>query len=184
MCPRISLRIPLVLLISVALLPVPCVSILVDAMGQSPGRAPRGAPPRPGKPEGVLPDLDAVKNESWIEREPPAPVPSTIRSPRNSGQPWDGRRVGDPFPNRGSDQAQVVRLERKSKSLRSHARKHRALPFTLYEDQFIQNFFTVALLRSATYDETLYWNYQYRAAYNDSAVAVKHAALELGRTVF
>jgi hypothetical protein len=54
----------------------------------------------------------------------------------------------------------------------------------LYEDQFIQNFFSVALLRSATYEETLYWNYQYRAAYNDSAVAVKQAALELGRTVF
>src|SRR5690349_11111533 len=182
MCPRVSLRIALVLLLLFALLPVPCVSILVEAMGQS--RGPRTAPPRPGKPEGVLPDLDDVKIESSIEREPPAPVPSTVRSPRNSGQPWDGRRVGDPFPNRGSDQAQVVRLERKSKSLRSHARKHRALPFTMYEDQFIQNFFTVALLRSATYDETLYWNYQYRAAYNDSAVAVKHSTIELGRTIF
>src|ERR1044071_7277414 len=144
MCPRVSLRIALVLLLLFALLPVPCVSILVEAMGQSPGRGARGVPPRPGKPEGMFPDLDDVKNESSIEREPPAPIPSTVRSPRNSGQPWDGRRVGDPFPNRGSDQAQVVRLERKSKSLRSHALRHRPLPFTMYEDQFIQNFFTVA----------------------------------------
>lgn len=74
-----SLRIILVLLIGVALLPAPCVSLLVIAMGQGQGRGPRTAPPRPGKPEGEFPDLDEVKNESSIEREPPAPIPSTIR---------------------------------------------------------------------------------------------------------
>jgi len=89
MCRRValrsSLRIILVLLIGVALLPAPCVSMLVSAMGQGQGRSPRtGPPPRPGKPEGVFPDLDDVK--SSIEREPPAPIPSTIRSQRNSGR--------------------------------------------------------------------------------------------------
>src|SRR6185369_4442206 len=168
---RSSLRIVFILLIGVALLPAPCVSLIVGAMGQgqSPERA-RTPPPRPGKPEGTLPDLEDVKNESSLEREPPAPIPSTIRSPKNSGKPWDGRRVGDPAAARGE--------------LHAHARRRMRVRPLLYEDQFIQNFFSVALLRSATYEETLYWNYQYRAAYNDSAVAVKHAALELGRTVF
>jgi hypothetical protein len=60
------------LLIGVALLPAPCVSLIVGAMGQgqSPERA-RTPPPRPGKPEGTLPDLEDVKNESSLEREPP-----------------------------------------------------------------------------------------------------------------
>jgi len=182
MCRRVvlrsSLRITLVLLIGVALLPAPCVSMLVSAMGQGQGRSPRtGPPPRPGKPEGVLPDLDDVKNESSIEREPPAPIPSTIRSQRNSGKPWDGRRVGD--PPRDSDHAGG-----RGQTLHSHARRRmRVLPL-LYEDQFIQNFFNVALVRSATSEETLYWNYQLRAGYNESAASLKSAAIELGRTLF
>lgn len=183
MCRRValrsSLRITLALLIGVALLPAPCVSMLVSARGQGQGRGPRtGPPPRPGKPEGALPDLDDVKNESSIKREPPAPIHSTIRSQRNSGRPWDGRRVGD-APPRDSDHAGA-----RGPTLRSHARRRvRALPL-LYEDQFIQNFFNVALARGATYDETLYWNYQLRAGYNENAWSLKSAAIELGRTLF
>jgi YD repeat-containing protein len=181
MCRRValrsSLRITLVLLIGLALLPLPRVSMFVSAMGQ--GRGPQTAPPpRPGKPEGELPDLDDLKHESSIEREPPAPIPSTIRSQRNSGKPWDGRRVGDP-PLRDSDQAGA-----RGQTLRSHARRRmRVLP-VLYEDQFIQNFFNVALVRSATSEETLYWNYQLRAGYNESAWSLKSAAIEFGRTLF
>ncbi|HKG60835.1 MAG TPA: DUF4214 domain-containing protein [Pyrinomonadaceae bacterium] len=180
MCRRValrsSLRITLVLLIGIALLPAPCVSMLVSAVGQ--GRGPRSAPPpRPGKPEGAFPDLDDVKNESSIEREPPAPIPSTIRSPRNSGKPWDGRRVGD--PPRDSDHAGV-----RGQTLRSHARRRmRVLP-PQYEDQFIQNFFNVTLVRGATYEETLYWNYQLRAGYNENATSLKFTVIELGRTLF
>ena len=37
--------------------------------------------------------------QSQVEREAPPPIPSTIRSPRNAGKPWDGRRVGDPAPH-------------------------------------------------------------------------------------
>src|ERR1044072_3084945 len=156
---RSSLRITLVLLIGVALLPAPCVSMLVSAMGQGQRRGPQTGPsPRPGKPEGALPDLDDVKREAAIEREPPAPIPSTIRSQRNSGKPWDGRRVGDPEPPRGVDHGG-------GQTLRAHARRRLTSPPLLYEDQFIQNFFTLGLARSAAYDETLYWNYQFRAAY-------------------
>jgi YD repeat-containing protein len=181
MCRRValrsSLRIVLVLLIGIALLPAPFVSMLVSAMGQGQGRGPRTAPPRPGKPEGAFPDLDDVTNESSIEREPQAPIPSTIRSHRNSGKPWDGRRVGD--PPRDSDHGGG-----RGQPLRSHARRRmRSLPL-LYEDQFIQNFFTVALARSATYEETLYWNYQLRAGYNESAASLKLTTIELGRTLF
>src|SRR5215213_8443741 len=135
MCRRValrsSLRITLVLLIGIALLPAPCVSMLVSAVGQ--GRGPRSAPPpRPGKPEGAFPDLDDVKNESSIERESPAFFLTMRRPPRNSGKPWDGRRVGD--PPRDSDHAGV-----RGQTLRSHARRRmRVLP-PQYEDQFIQN---------------------------------------------
>lgn len=181
MCGRIplrsSLRIILVLLIGIALLPAPCVSLLVNAMGQ--GRGPRTTPPRPGKPEGLFPNLDDMKDESRLEREPPPPIPSTIRSHRNSGKPWDGRRVGDPEPPRNSDHAGTH-----GQTLRAHARRRmRVLPL-LYEDQFIQNFFNLALVRSATYEETLYWNYQLRAGYNESAASLKLTAIELGRTLF
>jgi YD repeat-containing protein len=181
MCRRValrsSLRITLVLLIGVALLPAPFVSMFVSAMGQRQGRGPQTAPPRPGKPEGAFPDLAEVKNESSIEREPPAPIPSTVRSQRNSSKPWDGRRVGD--PPRDSDHAGAG-----GQTLRSHARRRmRVLPL-LYEDQFIQNFLNVALVRSATSEETLYWNYQLRAGYNESAWSLKSAAIEFGRTLF
>jgi len=54
----------------------------------------------------------------------------------------------------------------------------------IYEDQFIQNFFSLALARSATNEETLYWNYQFRSGYNDSAESLRLAAIELGRTLF
>ena len=92
MCARValrsSLRIGLISLLGIALLPAPFVSILVSAVGQGQGqdRGRRTAPPRPGKPEGTFPDLDEVQNESRLEREPPAPIPSTIRSQRNSGR--------------------------------------------------------------------------------------------------
>ena len=88
---RSSLRIALVLFIGLALLQVPFISILVSAMGQgqSDGHSRRnGPPPRPGKPEGTFPNLEDVQNESLIEREPPAPIPSTVRTQRNSGKPF------------------------------------------------------------------------------------------------
>ena len=148
---RSSLRLALVLFVGLALLPVPCVSMLVSAMGQGPSQdhGQRHPPPRPGKPEGEFPKLEDMQRESRMEREPPGPIYSTIRSQRNSGKPWDGRRVGDPEPPRDVDHG-------RGQTLRAHARRRLRLPLTMYEDQFIQNCFTLGLARSATYDETLY----------------------------
>jgi hypothetical protein len=184
MCFRVALhsllRFALVLFIGVALLPVPCVSIIVNALAQGQSqdhRQTNGPPPRPGKPEGTFPNLEDVQNESLIEREPPAPIPSTVRTQRNSGKPWDGRRVGDPEPPRGLDHGG-------GPTLRAHARRRVTSPPLLYEDQFIQNFFTLGWARSATNDETLYWNYQLRGAYNQGSESLKNAAIELGRTLY
>ena len=96
---RLTLRTAIALTIFIALLPTPGLSLLIsgEAQGQ---REERKGKPKPGKPEGVWPDLEKAKQQSQIEREAPPPIPSTIRSPRNSGKPWDGRRVGDPKRNR------------------------------------------------------------------------------------
>src|SRR5690349_22192506 len=172
---RSSSRRLLVLMICVALLPLADLSLLVrsEAQGQSPGR---GARPRPGKPEGDLPDLEEVKSESFIEREPPAAIPSTMRSPKLSLKPWDGRRVGDPEPRMSTDPAD-------KQIRRAHARSHVSPP-PLPDDQFVQNFFTWALLRSASSNEQTYWNDQFRVAYGQGQTSLKLAAIELGKTVF
>jgi len=53
--------------------------------------------PKPGKPEATLPNLDTVRAERPSVREIPIPIPSTIPSRKNPAEPWNGRRVGDPF---------------------------------------------------------------------------------------
>src|SRR5688572_19440351 len=101
MNPRVlTLRISLSIIICTCLLLVPFGPLVVSdaAQGRSADRMGR---PKPGKPEGVWPNLEEVKEQSQVEREAPPSIPSTVRSPRNSGKPWDGRRVGDaPDPNR------------------------------------------------------------------------------------
>ena len=151
-----TLRLILSFTICASLLWVPGVSLLSEAsQGQGPNRDAR---PRHKRPEGSLPDLEEVKKESNVQREAPPPIPSTMRAKRNEGKPWDGRRVGDPGTSqRPLDQPEVERQTR-----RAHARR-RAAPPPLYEDQFIQNFFSIALLRSPTGEEPLYWNYLMRA---------------------
>ena len=91
-----TLRIALSFTVCASLLLLPGVSLLSEAsLGQGQSAA-DNARPGPKKPEGVLPDLEDVKNESHVEREAPSPIPSTVRAKRNEGKPWDGRRVGDP----------------------------------------------------------------------------------------
>ena len=60
----------------------------LGAQGQSENSGERGRP-RPGKPEGIWPTLDQIASDSGIEREAPSPIPSTMRSKKNSGKPWD-----------------------------------------------------------------------------------------------
>ena len=175
-----TLRVTLSFTVCASLLLLPSVSLLSEASPQ----AVRTARPGPKKPQGMLPDLEEMKNESHVEREAPPPIPSTMRSPKLSEKPWDGRRVGDPETTlRRLDQAIVINKEIR----RAHARKRLgpvSPSMSMYEDTFIQNFFNMALLRGATYDETLYWNYQLRAAYNQGQTSLKLAAVELGKTVF
>jgi YD repeat-containing protein len=169
-----TLRISLSFTVCASLLLLPGVSLLSAALSQGQGTV-RNARPGPKKPEGTLPDLEAVKNESHVEREAPPPIPSTVRAKRNEGKPWDGRRVGDPGTSqRPLDQPDIRR---------AHARR-RVAPLLLSEDQFIQNFFSLALLRSPNPDETLHWNYLLRAGYNQNQTSLKLAAIEFGRTLF
>src|SRR5688572_28895061 len=93
------------LTVCTSLLPAP-ISLSVQGAAQSQNqRADRTGHPRPDKPEGTLPNLDEIKSESQIVREALPPIPSTIRSRKNEGKPWDGRRVGDPGPPDGLDRA-------------------------------------------------------------------------------
>ncbi len=174
-----TLRITLSFTVCACLLLLPNVSLFVSeaSQGQSVGRVAR---PRGHKPEGTWPDLEEVKNESELQREPPAPIPSTMRSRRNEGKPWDGRRVGDPEP---PPQPVDHSNDSEKQTRRAHARR-RVSPPLLYEDQFIQNFFSLVLLRSATSEETTYWNYLLRACYNQNQTSLKLAAIELGTTLF
>jgi len=172
-----TLRLFLSFAICASLLLLPGVSLLSKAsQGQD---APGNARPRQKKPEGVLPDLEEVKNESHVQREAPPPIPSTVRAKRNEGKPWDGRRVGDP----GTQQRPVDQPDEVRQTRRAHARR-RVAPPALSEDQFIQNFFSVALLRSPTPLETPYWNYLLRAGYAQNQTSLKLAAIELGKTLF
>src|SRR6187431_2537719 len=116
MCPLASywstFRTVLAFTITVSLLLASTVvwSVAVDAQGQRPER--RTGKPRREKPEGELPDLGDVQQESALQREAPAAIPSTMRSPKVPLEPWNGRRVGDPEPQNGKDPL-----------LRAHARR-------------------------------------------------------------
>ncbi|HEU4769542.1 MAG TPA: DUF4214 domain-containing protein [Pyrinomonadaceae bacterium] len=173
-----SLRLILGLTISVSLLLTPNASLLFDAPAV---RAQNEAAKRegrsvPGKPEGVFPDLDDTKNESHLEREPAAPIPSTLRSPKVPLQPWNGRRVGD-LGARG-ELGQV-----RNRLRRAHA-KRSAPPPTVLDDQFIANFFAWTVLRSPNGTEPTYWSDQLRVAYAQGQTSLKLAAVELGKTLF
>src|SRR5690349_20725745 len=101
-------RIVIALMICAALIPPPSIASLVSEAAQDKTEHGKGKP-RSGKPEGNWPDLEDLKKESKVERESPPPIPSTMRSPKLSEKPWNGRRVGDPETiGRYSDQAAVV----------------------------------------------------------------------------
>src|SRR5678815_3405026 len=116
-----TLRIALSFTVCASLLLLPGVSLLSEASSQGQGTV-RNARPGPKKPEGTLPDLEAVKEESHVEREAPPPIPSTMRAKRNEGKPWDGRRVGDP----GTSQRDQSEVERQTR--RAHGRRRAAPP--------------------------------------------------------
>ncbi|HJP93641.1 MAG TPA: DUF4214 domain-containing protein [Pyrinomonadaceae bacterium] len=174
---RYTLHLVVTVTICISFLPLSDISWLVRvaAQGQGAGRGPR---PRPGKPEATLPDLEDAQSELQIEREPVAPIPSTMRSKKNSGKPWDGRRVGDPF-DQPPGQSSVGEIRR------AHARRRmHPPPPPVLDDQFVQNFFTWALARNPASNETTYWYDQFRVASGQGQTSLKSAGIELGRTLF
>ena len=189
---NVPFRVALVSIVCTALL-LPGIPLLRSeaAQAQSAGRAER---PRPGKPEGTLPDLEDVKAESQVEREAPSPIPSTMRANRNAGKPWDGRRVGDPWPGGGLGQATdrsrrgsaepSTTARRNQQTRRAHARGRLFSPPPVLDDQFVQNFFTLALARNPFSNENTYWYDHLRVAYGQGQESLKLAAIEFGRTLF
>ena len=184
---RLTLQTTIAITICIALLPIPKVSLLVTGKAQGQSEESKGNP-KPGKPEGVFPDLEDVKQQSQIEPEAPLPIPSTIRSKRNAGKPWDGRRVGDPEPPRSERDNEELAFNkrvverRNNQTRRAHARARMTPPPP--HDQFVQNFFLIALVRSPASDETTYWYDQLRVAYANGSTSLKLASIELGRTLF
>ena len=57
-------------------------------------------------------------------------------------------------------------------------------PPVVLDDQFVQNFFTWAVLRSPTSSEAVFWNDQLRVAYAQGQTSVKLAAVALGKTLY
>lgn len=191
---RFLFRVTLISAICVALL-LPNAPLSTKA-ASSPS-ASRAGRPRPGKPEGVWPDLEDIKKDSNITRETAPPIPSTIRSPKSPLRPWNGRRVGDPGTQGELGQATVRRDEnslgpaRKKLVVRAGAKGTRrahvsrnATPPTVFDDQFIANFFSYAVVRAPNGSETTYWNDQLRVAYAQGQTSMKLAGVELGKTLF
>ena len=176
-----SLRTAIALTICIALLPLPGISPLLSGavQGQSQGES-RKEKPKPGKPEGMLPDLEEVKNELQFEREPAAPVPSTIRSPKSPLQPWNGKRVGD----LGTHGTTLMARARSGRTNRAHARSRVNPPPPVLDDQFVQNFFTWAVVRAPYANEVTFWNDQFRVAYAQGQSSVMLAGVALGKTLF
>ena len=188
---RRSLRIAIALTVLVMLLPLPGISSLISGAAQG-LREERKPKPKPGKPEGVLPDLEEIKSESQIEREPVPPIPSTMRSPKAPLQPWDGKRVGDPGAH-GTERgdagsmlaSNIARNDRghNDKTRRAHARSRVNAP-PLLDDAFVQNFFYWAVQHVPYANENTFWNDQFRVAYAQGQTSVMLAGVALGKTLF
>ena len=187
--PRLTRRIAIALTLCIALLPTHHIWLLATEAAQGhPEESEQKTKPKPGKPEGMLPNLEDVRKEKQLERPSPPPIPSTIRSKRNTGKPWDGRRVGDPWPEGTSDQAvnnaDSISPKRSQRTRRAHARMRVNPPPLAWDDQFVQNFFNWTLARSSFSDENTYWYDHLRVAYGQGQEALKLAAIEFGRTLF
>jgi YD repeat-containing protein len=192
---RFARRTAFAVTISISLFSITTTPWLVSSATQTQSHgAGRTGRPTPGKPEGALPNLDDVQNESQLEREPLAPIASTVRSQKNEGKPWDGRRVGDPHPPSDVDQVanrtgrggdgSTINLKEHRQARRAHARRGvNSLPPVL-DNQFVLNFFTWALLRNPTSNETTYWYDHLRVAHSQGQVSQKLATIEFGKTLF
>ena len=189
---RLTLRTAIAVLICFALLPMPAMSLVMAGAAQGQGERRKGNP-KPGKPEGILPDLDEVQKESGLEREPAPPIPSTLRSPKAPLRSWDGKRVGDPGTQgaeRGDagsmlafNTARITRTQN-TKTRRSHARSRVHAPPPVLDDQFVLNFFNWTVSRAPYANESTFWNDQCRVAYAQGQTSVMLVGVALGKTLF
>ncbi|HSK63045.1 MAG TPA: DUF4214 domain-containing protein, partial [Pyrinomonadaceae bacterium] len=176
MAQRSSIRILVAITLSISWLLAPLV--FWSASESAPGQDVRAGKPKREKPEGELPDLEEVQRESLYEREAPAPIPSTVRSSKVPLEPWNGRRVEPRSNTEQTDQTQA-------RVRRAHALgRVSAPPPRVLDEQFVQNFFTWAVLRSPNATEATYWKDQLRVAYAQGQASVKLAAVEFGKTMF
>jgi len=162
------LQVTIVLIVCGSLLTFSNASLLASDAAQRPQQNRHGKP-RPGKPEGSLPDLEDVQRESLSERQPAPPIPSTIRSPKVPLEPWNGRRVGDPGTRGELGQAM-------NRTKRAHASRRAPAPPPVLDDQFIANFFAWALVRTPGGTEATFWNDQLRVAYAQGQTSLKLTA--------
>lgn len=180
---KLSVRAALALLCCVVLI-VPVGPLLSSSEAALEAVKTRMDQPRPGAPEGKMPNLEDVKRWPARVRESRPAMPSTIRSPKNAERPWDGRRVGDPLPAIGSTAGPVEQTQR-SKANHARATRVRADALAPVTDEaFMQNFFYWALGRYASGYEPPYWNDQLRVGYGQGQESLRLAAIELGKTLF
>jgi YD repeat-containing protein len=106
-----------------------------------------------------------------------------MRSSKVPLEPWNGRRVGDSEPPPKTEQTEPLQPVG-AQVRRAHARRRVSPPPPVLDDQFIQNFFTWAVLRSPNATEATYWKDQFRVAYAQGQASVKLAAVEFGKTMF
>lgn len=166
----------------------------------------RQAKPEPGPPVGIVPNLDEVRTQRPSIPHAPQPIESTIRSKKNELVPWDGRKVGDPIERINAPspaprspqpvtpmisdspmQSSLTKTSKRRKTRSHHPSSLRdslslATPYTLTEDAYIQNFFSVALNRAVSSTELSYWRDVLRSGSSNNSLIL--AAQELGRTIF
>ena len=188
-----TLRIFLSVSLCLGLLSFPWAPLLIRSEATSAVLQERMGNPIAGTPEAQLPNLEEVKTRPYRIRSSKPAIPSTIRSPKNPVEPWN-RRFPLPLPasvaaqigsHLSPNRAPAFKPGGVSNSRAHHSRSMRiASPPPLLDDAFIQNFFSVALLRSPNGNEPTYWNDQFRRGYLHGQGSLQLAASELGKTLF
>src|SRR5712691_5441310 len=132
----------------------------------------------PGSPEGTLPNLDEVRRRRHDAQQPPAHVPSLMRTRRKPLVPRNGLKVGDPGTTNGpvpgsaspgnKDIRAAAEVEREPKGNKRHgslsqtasvgavrARHHASAPLAppISEVDYVGTFFSQGLWRGPSTNE-------------------------------